>query len=56
MAAETSLFSRYLSALKHTKHQQARPKGKYFYLQQQTSCIQEQNPGVEENIFFKWKY
>jgi hypothetical protein len=27
MAAETSLFSRYLSAGKHTEHQHAGPKG-----------------------------
>jgi hypothetical protein len=28
MSAETSLFCRYLSALKHTEYQHAQPKGK----------------------------
>jgi hypothetical protein len=41
MAAETSLFSRYLSALKHIEHEHAGPKGEYFNLHRQTSCIQE---------------
>jgi hypothetical protein len=41
MAAETNLFSRYLSPLKHIEHEHAGPKGKYFNPQRRTSCIQE---------------
>jgi hypothetical protein len=42
MAAETSLVTRYLSALKHIKHQHVGPKGKYFfYLHRQTYYIKE---------------
>jgi hypothetical protein len=55
MAAETSLFSKYLSARKHLEHQHAGPKRKYLTSTDKLLALKNKLK-VWRKTPFKWKY